>query len=67
MLQDMRHLFILDFRDTVDFSETHIRRSLNVTIENYKEALMTLFAMKDKDHNSHYEADDLKRILYVLP
>ena len=28
---------------------------------------MGFFALKSKDHASHYEGDDLKRILYVLP
>lgn len=37
MLQDMRHLVILDLRESADFAESHIRRSINVTVETFKD------------------------------
>ena len=37
MLQDMRHLVILDLREEEPFAESHIRRSINVTIETFKD------------------------------
>jgi hypothetical protein len=35
MLHDMRHLLILDFRTDEEFKQSRIRRSVQVTIENY--------------------------------
>ena len=37
MLQDMRHLVILDMREPADFVESHIRRSISVTVETFKD------------------------------
>eukprot|EP00347_Sterkiella_histriomuscorum_P023666 403333809 len=67
MLQDLRHILILDFRSPEEFEEANIRRSINVNLENYQHALMGLFATKPQDHASHYISDDLKRVLFVLP
>ena len=35
----MRHLILLDFRDEVDFNHSHIRKSIRVTLETYKDVL----------------------------
>ncbi len=40
ILQDMRHVIILDFRDDVDFRQSHIRKSIRVTLETYKDEIM---------------------------
>ena len=68
MLQDMRHLIILDMRDPEAFEESHIRRSLNVTLENYKDQLLgAMLARNDERYRSHYAGDDLMRVLLILP
>ena len=37
LLQDMRHLIILDFRDEQDFNKSHIRKAERATLDTYKE------------------------------
>ena len=68
MLQDMRHLIILDFRSESMYSELHLRKSLNVSLENYKDQLVaSMVVLGDERFRSHYQGDDLRRVLYVLP
>ena len=43
MLQDMRHLVILDFRSKENFNQSHIRKASNVDIENYRKVLVQQF------------------------
>ena len=49
ILQDMRHVVLLDFREEVDFNQSHIRKSIRVTLESYKDELMTAMLTKDKE------------------
>ena len=49
ILQDMRHVVLLDFREEVDFNQSHIRKSIRVTLEDYKDVLMTAMLTKDKE------------------
>ena len=46
LLQDLRHLIILDFRPEEQFKESHIRKAVRVDLTDYKEkiaeALVTL-------------------------
>jgi hypothetical protein len=44
MLQDLRHIIIFDFRSQEDFKLGHIRKSLNVTPEDYQERLTEAMA-----------------------
>ena len=37
LLQDIRHLIILDFRSEEEFSESHIRKAVRCELSNYKE------------------------------
>lgn len=70
MMQDMRHLIILDFRQEEEFKESHIRKSLTVTTDIYQQILAErLGGPKEmqQPYKSHFEGDDLKRILCVLP
>merc|ERR1719313_2029658 len=39
MLQDLRHLVILDFRSEEEYKASHIRKSINVNPEAYKQVL----------------------------
>ena len=43
MLQDMRHLVILDFRSKTNFESSHIRKASNVDIDNYRKVLVQQF------------------------
>jgi len=66
----MRHLIILDFRPNEEFKESHIRKSLNVTMEDYQQKLTEAIAgPKEHVHNfrSHFEGDDIRRVLCVFP
>jgi len=38
MLQDMRHLVIVDFRQ--DYKDRHVRRSLKVDLSNWKQTVV---------------------------
>jgi hypothetical protein len=70
MLQDLRHIIIFDFRSQEDFKQGHIRKSLIVTPEDYQERLTEAMAgPKERVHNfrSHYEGDDIKRVLFIFP
>ena len=70
MLQDLRHIIIFDFRSQDDFKQGHIRKSLNVTPEDYQERLTEAMAgPKERVHpyRSHYEGDDIKRVLFIFP
>lgn len=40
---------------------------MNVTEENYKTILQSAIASKHQKYASHFEADDLKRVLMVFP
>ena len=71
ILQDMRHVIILDLREEVDFNQSHIRKSIRVTLENYKDEIMTAMLTKDKEKQqqfkSQYENDDLRRVVFIIP
>lgn len=67
MLQDMRHLIILDFRSKSDFDRSHIRKALNVTEESYAQELLTHLADSNTCFKSHYAQDQMKRVLFILP
>ena len=47
-LQDMRHVILLDFRDELEFNHSHIRKSIRVTLETYKDVLLDAMLNKDK-------------------
>ncbi|CDW84256.1 UNKNOWN [Stylonychia lemnae] len=67
MLQDMRHILILDMRPREEFEELHIRKSLHSTLENYHLIIQSIFSTKNPDYNSQYEGDDMKRIMFIFP
>ena len=49
MLQDLRHLIILDFRSEQEFNESHIRKAVRVTPETYKQVIAScLVSLKSK-------------------
>lgn len=39
LLQDLRHLIILDFRTQEEFDKSHIRKAVRADITNYKEKI----------------------------
>ena len=39
LLQDLRHLIILDFRSQEEFDKGHIRKGIRVDLANYKEKI----------------------------
>lgn len=43
MLQDMRHLVILDFRSKENFNQSHIRKANLVDMDNYRKVLVQQF------------------------
>ena len=59
MLQDMRHIVICDFRK----DQNHIRNSIKVDKDNYRQAIVKQFMIKTKPV---YEGDDMKRVLFVI-
>lgn len=63
MLQDMRHLVIIDFRP--DYKESYIRKSVAVDMDSYRLVLLREFAAKKND--TLYQGDDLRRVLFVFP
>lgn len=68
MLQDMRHLVILDLRESEAFDESHIRFSINCSTENFQDQAMgAMLATRDTRFRSHYANDDLTRVLYIFP
>lgn len=42
MLQDLRHLILLDFRSEEEFNKSHIRKAIRVTLDNYKTIIASL-------------------------
>lgn len=70
-LQDMRHIILLDFRDELEFNHSHIRKSIRVTLETYKDVLLDAMLNKDKtkqaQFKSQYDNDDLKRVVFIFP
>ncbi len=70
MLQDLRHVVIMDFRAPEEYKESRIRKSINVSLEDYQNRLTgALAGPKEvtKPYNSHFEGDDLTRVLCVFP
>ena len=69
LLQDMRHLIILDLRPEEQYAAGHIRKSINTNLSGYQKELSEAILLKEKQHRfkSHYEADDLLRVLFVFP
>jgi len=64
----MRHIVILDFRP--DSSESHIRNSICVTLDSYRDKLVEAIAGPkeiQQKYKSQFEGDDIKRVLFVLP
>lgn len=39
MLQDLRHLIILDFRSLEEYNQSHIRKSIRVVLTDYQKIL----------------------------
>jgi len=66
MLQDLRHMIIMDFRKEEEFQKKHIRKSINVNIENYQQKIAELM-LDAPQFKSHYEGDDMKRVLMIFP
>ena len=71
ILQDMRHVILMDFREDVDYRQSHLRKSNRVTLENYKDELLTAMLSNDKarlaQFKSQYDNDDLKRVVFIFP
>jgi len=65
MLQDMRHLVILDFREQDAFDAAHIRKSVHVDSGSYEQTLFAAF--NSKQSQTQYQGDDLRRVLFILP
>lgn len=42
MLQDLRHLILLDFRTEEEFNKSHIRKAIRVDLSNYKKKIASL-------------------------
>ena len=71
MLQDMRHLVIVDLRSQTDFDESHVRNALHLGngLDSIKtEVAKHLIAdQKTNQFRSHFENDDLRRVLFIVP
>ena len=70
LLQDLRHLVIMDFRAPEEFKESHIRKSINVKLDDYQMRLTgALAGPKEVKHpyRSHFEGDDLLRVVCIVP
>lgn len=66
MLQDMRHVLVVDFRDKASaFDKSHIRKSIHVDAESYQKVIQAAFIQKVG--NGHYDGDDLRRVVFVFP
>ena len=69
MLQDMRHLIIIDFRQAPD---SRIRHSLPATLETYRDLVAQAMAGKLVEASKlafkgQYAGDILRRLLFVMP
>lgn len=42
MLQDLRHLILLDFRSEEEYDKSHIRKAIRVDLDNYKAIIASL-------------------------
>lgn len=62
----MRHLIILDFRAEEEFALAHIRKSMRVDLQTYGKTLVTAMLQTKSEFKSHYEGDDLRRVLFVF-
>lgn len=67
LLQDMRHLLIIDLRPADTFKLGHIRKSLNVEMATLNKVIMSAMLKPDPQFASKYEGDDLKRVLFIFP
>jgi hypothetical protein len=67
LLQDMRHLLIIDLRPAEAFKLGHIRKSLNVEMATISKVIMSAMLKPDTQFASKYEGDDLKRVLFIFP
>ena len=67
LLQDMRHLIILDFRPQDKFSSSRIRKAIHTDLESYEKEIQSAIATKSEKCKTHYEGDTLKRILFIFP
>ena len=67
LLQDMRHLLIIDLRPAEAFKLGHIRKSLNVEMATLSKVIMSAMLKPDTQFASKYEGDDLKRVLFIFP
>ena len=64
----MRHLIILDFRKEEEITlEGKIRKSVRTDLENYKLVIVSSLATHKEECKSHFELDDLKRVLLIFP
>jgi len=62
LLQDMRHLIILDFRSELEFNLFHLRKSIQCCIDKVESVILENL-LKEK---SHFTEDSVKRILFVF-
>jgi len=63
MLQDLRHITILDFRP--EFDSQHIRKAFHVTRDNFAKVLLEV--LESKPCASNYKGDYTRRVLFVFP
>ena len=69
MLQDMRHLVLLDLREKQLFDKAHIRHSINVDsssdgqTDDWSQVLAKAFV--EMRGQSQYQDDDLRRLLII--
>ena len=59
MLQDLRHLILLDFRSIEDFNKSHIRKSIKVDLSNYKKIIASLIVSLGQKKKDRKEVNDL--------
>lgn len=65
MLQDMRHLIMLDLRPSAEFEKAHIRHAFNVDLDDWQDVFVKAF--EESSGQSQYQDDDLRRLLIILP
>lgn len=77
MLQDLRHLIIVDLRETHEFEGNTIRKAVNCSLADYKQMISAKMielanSLKiggdrhDRKAGSHFDNDDFRRVLFVV-
>lgn len=56
MLQDMRHLLIIDLRSGEEFQASHIRRSINATQDSLQQVLVESLAAGTKEQKDLHKS-----------